>query len=297
MAYSNSGIVDLSTLAPRPPAPPGTSFVVDMDEQNFEQVVQKSMRHPIIVEFWSPQSENQAVSGDLRDLATSAAGTFLLARANVEAYPQIAQAFGVQAVPTVMGVIGGQVAPLFQGTRPKAEIAAVIDQLLALAAQNGVVGRADPVEASASSGDGEASEPPADPRFDAADARLEAGDFAGAVEEFDKLLAEAPNDRMALAGKAQAGLLSRASGVDQASILASMQADPDDVDTQLSVADLEMLAGQMDAAFARLISIIRSTAGADRDRVRVRLLELFDTMDPADPMVLKARRDLATALY
>ncbi len=296
MAYHNSGIVDLSTLAPRPPAPPGTSFVMDMDEQNFEQVVQKSMRHPVIVEFWSPQADSHAVSEDLRELAASASGAFLLARANVDSQPQIAAAFGVQAVPTVMGVIGGQVAPLFQGTRPLQEIAAVIDQLLALAAQNGIVGRADPVEASPAA-DGEEAATPVDPRFDAADAKLEAGDFVGAVAEFDKLLAETPGDRTAVAGRAQAGLLARVSEIDQKAVVAALQSDPDDFETQMQAADIEMLGGQIEAAFTRLVGLVRMTTGDEKDQARLRVLELFDTMDPADPVVLKARRELATALY
>lgn len=296
MAYRTSGIVDLSTLAPRPPAPPGTSFVSEMTEQNFEQVIQKSTRHAVVVEFWSPRADNSQVSDDLRALADAAAGAFLLARVDVDAQPQIASAFGVQAVPTVMGVVGGQVAPLFQGTRTQQEMAAVIDQLLQLAAQSGIVGRAEPVAATPNADDPDAA-PPHDPRFDAADALLEAGDFAGAVKEFEKVLQQTPGDRTALAGKAQAGLLSRISTLDQRAVIEAIAKNPDDVEAQLQAADIEMMAGQIEEAFDRLVRVVRDNAGADRDRARVRLLELFDTMDPTDPVVLKARRSLATALY
>ena len=55
--------------------------------------------------------------------------------------------------------------------------------------------------------------------------------------------------------------------------------------------------GQVEAAFDRLIGLIKTKAGDERDQVRVRLLELFETVGNADPRVLKARRDLMTALF
>lgn len=296
MAYSTSGIVDLSTLAPQPAAPAGSSFVEELTEQNFDATVQKSVRHPIVVEFWSSNAaDTQSVSDALRALAAEAGGKFLLARVNVDTEQRIASAFGVQAVPTVVGVVAGQVAPLFQGTASKEEAGAAIDQLLQLAASNGIVGRADPV-APAATAEGE-SEPPADPRFAAADEALAAGDFSRAVEEFDKVLAQSPNDRTASAGRAQASLLARVSVLDQQAVVAQASAHPDNVDAQLDAADVDMMLGQFDTAFARLVTVIAASAGEEKDRVRVRLLELFETMDPADPVVLKARRSLATALY
>jgi putative thioredoxin len=51
------------------------------------------------------------------------------------------------------------------------------------------------------------------------------------------------------------------------------------------------------AAFDRLIALVRRTAGDERAQVRTRLVELFDLFDPADPAVITARRNLANALY
>ena len=60
-------------------------------------------------------------------------------------HPGIVQALQLQAVPTVIALIGGQAAPLFQGVLPKDQVQAAIDQLLKAAVANGIVGRADPV--------------------------------------------------------------------------------------------------------------------------------------------------------
>ena len=289
-----SRAMDLSGIAAAakaPPVPPGASFVVDVDEQNFESVMQLSTRYPIVVELYSPRANAQALSDDLIALANAAAGAYLLARVNVDVAGGIAQAFQVQAVPSVIGVVAGQLAPMFQGTRSKADAEAMIAQLLQVAASNGLVGRAEPVAGGAGASD------EVDPRFAEADAALERGDFAAAVIEYDKLLAQFPNDAEAKAGRAQVALLARSSGGDPAAVLARAASDPADVEAQLAAADLEVLTGQPDLAFKRLIGLIRETAGAERDTVRVRVLELFEVVGNADPTVLKARRDLMSALF
>ena len=58
-----------------------------------------------------------------------------------------------------------------------------------------------------------------------------------------------------------------------------------------------MVSGQVEAAFDRLINLIKVKTGEERNEVRVRLLELFETVGNADPRVLQARRDLMTALF
>ncbi len=291
--FNASRAIDLSGLAAAakaPPPPPGATYVIQVDESTFEAVIQLSMKHPIVLELYSPRAQGaDALSRALIELANEAQGKYLLARVNVDAAPRIAQAFGIQAVPTVLGVVGGQLAPLFQGTKPKNEAAASIAQLLQAAVANGVVGRAEPVSVP------DASEP--DPRFAEADAALERGDFAAAVAEFDKLLAKTPNDAEAKAGRAQASLLDRLSSQDPAAVLAAAEAAVDDVGAQCAAADIELAAGQVETAFARLIDLIRRVSGSERDAVRVRLLELFETIGASDPAVLKARRDLMSALF
>jgi len=279
----------IAAAAKAPPPPPGASYVLELDERSFEPTIQLSARHPVVIELYSPRANAEALSDDLISLANAAGGKYLLARANVDAVPQIAAAFGVQAVPTVIGVVGGQLAPLFQGTRPKAEVEAVLSQLLQAAAGAGVVGIAEPVSIDADAGP--------DPRFAAADEALSAGDFARAVAEFDKVLAQTPNDPEAKAGRAQASLLQRVSQLDPATALADAAARPTDVEAQLAAADTELMGGATQQAFNRLLELIRNTYGAERETVRLRLLELFETVGNSDPAVLKARRDLMSALF
>jgi putative thioredoxin len=310
-SFSRHGAVDLSEMAQRAKqagAAPGaaaagtSSYVAEATEQTFEaEAIRKSVKHPVVVELYSPRvATGQRLSDALAALAAESAGRFLLVRLNVDVAPGIVQALGLQAVPTVVAVIGGQIAPLFQGVLSKEQAGAYIEQLLKAAVANGIVGRAEPVAAGAGpSGvpEAEPEQPPAaDPRFAAADEALEKGDFAAAVAEFDKLLQANPNDAEAKAGKAQAGLLARASVLDPRTAIATAATSTDLID-QLAAADAEMVTGQAEAAFDRLIEVVRRSTGDDRNTARVRLLELFETLSANDSRVLKARRDLMAALF
>ncbi|HSN42687.1 MAG TPA: tetratricopeptide repeat protein [Propionibacteriaceae bacterium] len=300
--FHRSGAVDLSGLtAQAQPVQPGPgasgaaagAYVLQLDEAGFDAVVRKSLQHPVILELYSPRAHGaQELSDALIELTNAAQGRWLLARVNVDAEQRIAQTLAVQAVPTVVALIGGQVAPLFQGTLPRAEIAAFLEKVMQASVANGIVGRAEPVGPATN----EPGELEVDPRFEAADAALEAGDFRAAVAEFDTLLAANPADTAAKLGRANASLLARVSEIDTEALEARI-ADPTDVDAQLEAADIQLMNGQLELAFDRLVSVVRETVGVDRERARVRLLELFELVGSTDPVVLKARRALSTALF
>ena len=74
-------------------------------------------------------------------------------------------------------------------------------------------------------------------------------------------------------------------------------ANPDDLEAQERAADVLVLDGNPLEAFARLTGAIRFTSGADRDRLRTHLLDLFEVVGPDDPAVSRARIDLANALF
>lgn len=292
--FSRPGAVDLSSLT-HTSTPTAGRYVTSLTEADFQSVANLSMQHPVIIEFHSPRDQGgQAVSTALADLVNAAGGRFLLARVDVDAEPRLAQALGVQAVPTVVALIGGQMAPLFQGTKAPEEISAMLDQIAQLAVANGMTGRAQPVS---SAPPVEGDRPQADPRFEKADAALEAGDFAKAVEEFDALLAETPHDPEVVAGRAQAALLHRSLAFDAQEIVAAAAARPDDAGAQFDAADLEIINGRYEEAFDRLLALAAGSGPEDRDPIRLRLLELFEVVGRTDPSVLKARRGLATVLF
>ena len=111
--------------------------------------------------------------------------------------------------------------------------------------------------------DEETGEEQLDPRYAPAQDALERGDVAGAVAEYQKLVDANPADAEAAAGLAMAQLLQRTEGVDLAEAReAAAAANPDDVDAQTLVADLDLLGGHVDDAFDRLVELVRRTSEA-----------------------------------
>ncbi|MFV0428084.1 MAG: tetratricopeptide repeat protein [Arachnia sp.] len=296
-SFSRPGAVDLSSLASATAPAGGGSFVTEAHAADLQDLATKSTRFPVILEFYSPRdTSSQAVSDALASEVNARGGRFLLARVNVDAEVGLAQQLGVQAVPTVMALIGGQLAPLFQGTVDTQQITAVLDQVIQLAVGNGVTGTAEPVAAAATQASPEAP-PAADPRFEAADQALAEGDFERAVAEFDKLLQATPGDAEATAGRAQAALLTRSRALEPNGVAAAAAEHPDDVAAQLSAADFDVIQGRPQAAFDRLLNLAGGLTPEAREQVRVRLLELFEVVGRAEPAVLAARRRLATLLF
>lgn len=308
-SFSTYGAVDLGALAarsqpqPGPPGPPGSapsasgSVVVDVTEATFQaEVIDRSMTVPVVIDLWATWCEPcKQLSPVLERLATADAGRWVLAKVDVDANQRIGAAFQVQSIPAVFAVIKGQPVPLFQGALPEAQVRQYLDELLRVAAENGVTGTA---AADAAPGPAEEpAEPAHDPRYDAAYDAIERGDYDAAAAAYQALLDASPADADARAGLSQVDLLRRTSSLDPAAVRRSAAERPEDVSAQCQAADLELLGGQVEEAFGRLIDTIRRTAGEDRDAARARLLELFEVIGPDDPRVAKGRTSLANALF
>ncbi|WP_353810559.1 tetratricopeptide repeat protein [Agromyces sp. SYSU T00194] len=309
---SMRGAVDLSSLASRrsaPPAPPAgagaapsggaaaPSLLVDATDQSFGQVVELSRRVPVIVDLWAEWCEPcKQLTPVLEKLVTEYAGRLVLARVDVDANPQLAQAFQAQSIPTVAAVVGGQPVPLFTGAQPEQVVRDVFEQLLQLAAQNGVNGRIDVGDAPEGDADEPVEEPLPEHHQEAYDA-IERGDYDAAAAAYRTALAKQPSDTLAKAGLAQVSLLARLQGRGIDEIRQAAASAPDDVDAQLAVADLDCSGGHVEDAFDRLLVLFPKLDQPGRDRVRERLLDLFEVVGIDDPRVGTARRRLASLLY
>lgn len=290
---------DAGAAGAPPPGPSGDGVIRDVTDADFRAVVELSASVPVVVDLWAEWCQPcKQLTPVLERLAREHAGRFLLAKVDVDANPQIAAAFQVQSIPAVVAIIGGQPVPMFQGAYPEAQVRAIIDELLKVAEENGVSGRL-PVDGQDEAEEQQPeAEPPLPPLHQQAYDALQREDLVGAANAFRQALRENPRDDEAKAGLAQVELLGRLAGVDAAAVLARARtAAPGDVEAQLAAADVEVASGRSAAGLERLVAVVRATSGADRERVRLRLLDLFEIVGSASPEVSAARRALASALY
>ncbi|RDH74093.1 co-chaperone YbbN [Mycolicibacterium moriokaense] len=289
---SIAGAVDLSALKqPATPArEPGqgsdASPGVEVTEANFEaEVLQRSNQVPVVVVLWSPRSDASVQLGDvLAGLAAGDGGKWSLVSVNVDTTPRVAQIFGVQAVPTVVALAAGQPVSSFQGMQPADQLRGWIDSLL-----NATAGKL--------SGGGEPGEPEqVDPELAQAREHLDNGDFDAALTAYQAILDTNPGHAEAKGAVRQIAFLQRATARAPGATIAA-DSNPDDIETAFAAADVELLQQDVASAFNRLIALVKRTADDDRQKVRTRLIELFELFDPADPEVIAARRNLANALY
>ena len=281
--------------APAPGAPGASALVFSATDATFESVLDLSSRVPVVVEFYAPGLEPA-----MGRLIESYAGKLVLATVDGQANPQLAQAFQVREVPAVAAVIAGRPVNLFLGIPSDEEARQVLDELLALAAQNGVTGTMPVGDASGEGEDGGPAAPaeePLPPHHQEAYDAIETGDYATAISEYKKAIIENPRDALAVAGLAQVSLLQRLEGATAADLRSAAASNPGDAAAQLAVADLDVSGGHLDDAFGRLLDLFPSLDADGKNAVRTRLLEYFEIAGSDDPRATAARRRLTALLY
>ncbi|MCG8919629.1 tetratricopeptide repeat protein [Actinokineospora sp. PR83] len=281
--------------AAKAPAADAGAFTVDVSEASFQaDVVERSLQVPVIVALtagWSGQA--QQLTAMLEKLVAEFNGAWILARTDIDANPRIAQLFGVQSVPMVVAIAGGQPVEAFGDVPPEAQVRQWLSGLLDALRDRlpGIAAAESAVPAPAAE-----VEEPEDERFAAAEAAFEQGDYAAAEAAYEAILAAEPANAEAKAALAQVRFLARAEVTDP-SVIVRADMSPDDIDAQLAAADLELAGQAAEQAFDRLVAVVARSSGDDRDRARTHLVSLFELFASDDPRVIKARRDLASALY
>ena len=277
-------------------APSGV--VIDVDESDFqEKVIDASNQVPVIVDLWAEWcGPCKQLSPVLEKLAAEFNGKFILAKVDIDKNQNIAAAFQVQSIPAVFAIIAGSAAPLFQGAHPESQVRQVLTEVIRVANEQGVKGIVKSEETEEVVEKAEEVVEKVDPKMEQAFNAIEKGDFNMANNIYKEMLNQNPKDQTAIAGIAQVGLLERSSKLNKNDVLKNA-ADKKNFEAQMQLADLELMNGNPEAGFSVLINAIKISSGADRDKLRERLIELFVVVGDSDPHVLKARRDLASALF
>lgn len=276
--------IDLSALGKQPVSQSVSVAGKEVTASNLaSEFLPISREKVVILLCWSSRSsESIAVLEILAKLQKQDGDKWVLGTVNIDVETQVAQALQVRTVPYALALVAEQVVPLFEQNYPEAQIRSVIDKVLALGAEQGIGGVIQEV---------------IEPEEEVAVAALESGDYVKAEEYYKKLLTRKPADPYAKIGLAQTQLLIRTSNLDPVLVAKAAETQPEDVDVQIQCADCEMMAGEVDAAFARLLQVVRTLSGDEKGRAKNHLLELFTLVDPLDPRLVKARSALASALF
>ncbi|MEY3650600.1 MAG: hypothetical protein RL370_1303 [Actinomycetota bacterium] len=279
-----SQAVDLSSLG-KPPADTSTPMPgLEVTAQNLQQeILPLSEKKPVVILCWTPRSaDSVTMLRSLGKIESDDQGKWVLAHVNVEEQVPVAQALQVRTIPTGIVFIGGKAIPFLEQPLTEAQLREVITKILSLAAQQGI---------------GEAPIEEAEPEEDEALAALDKGDYATAEAAYKRLLARKPNDQYAKLGLAQVQLLARTHGIDGAKVMEDAVKHPQDIEIQMQCADIEVMSGYLEPAFERLLRLIMVLDGDEQKKVKNHLLDLFALVDQADPLVIKARAQLANALF
>ena len=278
-------VFDLSTLK-NPPQDATPAFGKVVTQENLvAEFVSKSKEKVIILLCWSPRSgQSKEILEILGKLEQADKDAWLLGTVDVDAQPQVAAALQIKSVPVAIAIIAEQLMPLFESVPPADQVRLVINKLLELASQKGV---------------GKAPEGPTEIPMEAEEvaayAAMEKGDYKAAKISYEAWLKRKPNEQVAVIGLAQVNLMLRIEGLDP--VLTLKNAKDNDLTSQLMCADIEIASGNYEAAFDRLLRAVKAFSADDRDKVKAHLISLFNLVDPTDPRLIKARGQLASALF
>lgn len=303
--FSRPGAIDLSALGRPAPVPAASApaaggvaraYSIVVDEQNFQGVLEASMTAPVVLAFFAPgrSPETASYADDVAAAIEGYEGRFLGGLVDVDANPELAQAMQIPTVPLMLILLDGRpVTQPITGLLSSEEIDTLLQTMGQQLTAQGITQRHKPRATVVAEGDEDA----VDPRYAPAQDALEAGDIDRAVAEYQKLVDGNPADTEAAAGLAMAKVLQRTQGVDLQTARTAGADNPDDIDAQTLVADLDLLGGHVDDAFNRLVALVARTAGDDRARAREHLIGLFAAVGNEDPRVLRGRQNLASALF
>ncbi|MBX3311571.1 MAG: tetratricopeptide repeat protein [Microbacteriaceae bacterium] len=271
------------------------SLVMDTTEETFKSVVELSGSVPVVIDLWAEWcGPCKQLSPVIEKIIHEYAGKLVLAKVDVDANPGLQQAFRATSIPAVVALVAGRPVPLFVGAQPEAQIRQVFDQLLELAATQGVTGVAV-ADDSANTADVVEEEEIPELILKAGDALAE-GKYDEAIDLYKQHLAEDPGNPEVTAAIVQVELLKRVSAQPAAEVRKQAADNPKDIEAALAVSDLDIAGGHVTDAFDRLLDLF-ATEVDSREQIRERLLDHFVAVGAEDERVIAARRKLANLLF
>ena len=261
------------------------ALVIQVDSNSIRDYLAISDSLPVLVLLVQENDpSSQSLLSTVKLLTEKTAGKILTLVVDAVKSPELAQAFDLKQIPTLLGMLKGQPAPLFAGDQPAEQVQQIIDRVLEVGKENGLTGTVKVAE----------PEPELSITHQQAFAAIEENNYPLARSLYEKALVENPNDQLAEAGLAQIKLLIRLEGKDLPSLASSLGQD---MDTALDRVDALVATGAASAGFEQLLVLFENTAKDQREPIRLRFVELFLVVGNEDPAVIKARKNLSLLLF
>jgi putative thioredoxin len=261
------------------------ALVVQVDANSIRDYLAISDNLPVLVLFVQENDPaSQSLLSTVKLLTEKTAGKILTLVVDAVKSPELAQAFDLKQIPTLLGMLKGQPAPLFAGDQPAEQVQLIIDRVLEVGKENGLTGTVKVAE----------PEPELSITHQQAFAAIEENNYPLARSLYEKALVENPNDQLAEAGLAQIKLLIRLEGKELPSLVSSVGQDTEAV---LDRVDALVATGAASEGFEQLLVLFESTAKDQREPIRLRFVELFLVVGNEDPAVIKARKNLSLLLF
>ena len=281
--------------------------VFDATSATFEEtVIRTSLKTPVLVDFWATWCGPCKTLGPLLEkLAADYNGAFLLAKVDVDKEQELAAAFQIRSVPTVMLVKDGELVDGFPGALPEG-------QLREFLTHHGI----QPAEAAADVPAAESAPAPLDPhaevmrlrkaveaepdkadlRLDLALALLQTGAAREAETLLDGLPANLATDDRTVKARARldfAALLTEAPPLE--TLEAAVAADPGDLQARHLLGVRKLVAGDAEGGLEQFIEMLQRDRGFSDGLAKKSLIDAFRVIEDED-LVGRYRRRMSSLL-